>query len=95
MQSVAIHECYSQSFYNDKNYKSQQSSSIYNPSHHKTWVPKDLGGRDICRTCKAENGAVKEQVAQWATIAHLRASIMFGDTIIYDALRQITLNLKR
>ena len=26
-----------------------------------------------------------KQVAQWATIAHLRASIMFGDTIIYDA----------
>ena len=36
-----------------------------------------------------------KQVAQWATITHLRASIMFGDTIIYDALRQITLNLKQ
>ena len=36
-----------------------------------------------------------KQVAQWATIAHLRASIMFGDTIIYNALRQITLNLKQ
>ena len=26
-----------------------------------------------------------KQVAQWATIAHLGASIMFGKTIIYDA----------
>ena len=34
------------------------------------------------------------QVAQWATIAHHGASIMFGDTI-YDAQRQITLNLKQ
>ena len=38
---------------------------------------------------------VSEQVAQWATIAHLRASIMFGDTIIDDAHRQVTLNLKQ
>ena len=37
----------------------------------------------------------KKQVAQWATIAHHGASIMFGDTIIYDAQRQITLNLKQ
>ena len=37
-----------------------------------------------------------KQVAQWATIAHLGASIMFGDTIIDDALiRQVTLNLKQ
>ena len=36
-----------------------------------------------------------QQVAQWATIAHHGASIMFGDTIIYDAQRQITLNLKQ
>ena len=36
-----------------------------------------------------------KQVALWATIAHHRASIMFGDTIIYDAQRQITLNLKQ
>ena len=28
-----------------------------------------------------------KQVAQWATIAHLRASIMYGDYIIYDAQR--------
>ena len=38
---------------------------------------------------------ITEQVAQWATIAHLRASIMLCNTIIYDALRQITLNLKQ
>ena len=31
-----------------------------------------------------------KQVAQWATIAHHGASIMFGDTIIYDAQKQIT-----
>ena len=37
---------------------------------------------------------VIEQVAQLPMIAHLRASIMFGDTIIYDAQRQETLNLK-
>ena len=36
-----------------------------------------------------------KQVAQWATIAHLRASIMFGDTIIDDVQRQVTLNLKQ
>ena len=36
-----------------------------------------------------------EQVAQWATIPHLGASIMFGDTMIYDAQRQVTLNLKQ
>ena len=35
------------------------------------------------------------QVAQLATIAHLGASNMFGDTIIYDAQRQVTLNLKQ
>ena len=28
---------------------------------------------------------IKKQVAQWAMITHLGASIMFGDTIIYDA----------
>ena len=32
-----------------------------------------------------------KQVAQWETIAHLGASIMFGDTIFYDAQRQVTL----
>ena len=36
-----------------------------------------------------------EQVAQWATIAHLGASIMYGDTIIDDAQRQVTPNLKQ
>ena len=36
-----------------------------------------------------------KQVAQWATIAHHGASIMFGDTIKYDAQRKITLNLKQ
>ena len=29
------------------------------------------------------------------TIAHLGAMLMFGDTIIYDAQRQVTLNLKQ
>ena len=37
----------------------------------------------------------KKQVAQWATIAHLGASIIFGDTIIDDAQRQVALNLKQ
>ena len=39
--------------------------------------------------------SIEKQVAQWATIAHLRASIMFGDTIIGDAERQVTPNLKQ
>ena len=30
-----------------KNYKSQQSSSIYTPSHHRIQVPKVLGAREI------------------------------------------------
>ena len=38
---------------------------------------------------------INKQVAQWATIAHHGASIIFGDTIIYNAQRQITLNLKQ
>ena len=37
----------------------------------------------------------KTSIAQWATIAHLGASIMFGDTLIYDTQRQVTLNLKQ
>ena len=36
----------------------------------------------------------EKQLAQWATIPHHGASIMFGDTLIYDAQRQVTLNLK-
>ena len=36
-----------------------------------------------------------KQVAQWATIPYLGASIMFGETIIDDAQRQVTLNLKQ
>ena len=36
-----------------------------------------------------------KQVAHWATIAHLGAGIMFGDTIIDDVQRQVTLTLKQ
>ena len=36
-----------------------------------------------------------KQVAQWETISNQGASIMFDDTIIYDAQRQVTLNLKQ
>ena len=36
-----------------------------------------------------------KQVAKWATIPLLGASILFGDTIINVAQRQITLNLKQ
>ena len=36
-----------------------------------------------------------KQEAQWAVIAHHGASIMFGDTIIYYAQRQVILNLKQ
>ena len=65
---------------------------------------KQFGSRAGLTKCRAmvENGlaemklhASKQQVAQWTTIAHHGASIMFGDTIIYDAQRQITLNLKQ
>ena len=38
-----------------------------------------------------QQNALLEQVAQWATIANLGASIMFGNTIIYDAQWQVTL----
>ena len=44
---------------------------------------------------KTRSGKKRKQVAQWATIAHHGTSIMFGDTIIYDAQRQVTLNLKQ
>ena len=44
--------------------------------------------------CKNEYDLLKIQVAQWEMIAHHGASKMFGDTIIYDTQRQITLNLK-
>ena len=37
----------------------------------------------------------EQQVAKWATIAHHGASIMFVDTKISDAQRQVILNLKR
>ena len=36
-----------------------------------------------------------KQVSQWPTIDHLGASIRFGDTLIYDAQKQVTLNLKQ
>ena len=61
----------------------EQSSleiEVYSRFHVKIW---------IC--CKYIN----KQSAQWAMIAHHGASIMFGDTIIYDAQRQVTLNLKQ
>ena len=45
--------------------------------------------------CAAIFKSFIKQVAQWATIAHLGASIMFGDTLIDDAQRQVTLNLKQ
>ena len=36
-----------------------------------------------------------KQVAQYAAIAHLGASILFRDTFIYDAQSQVTLKLKQ
>ena len=47
------------------------------------------------KLCDLRFSQIKKQVAQWAMIAHLGASIMFGDTIIYDAQRLVTLNLKQ
>ena len=51
--------------------------------------------RDSAANKKEATDGSKKQVAQWATIAHHGASIMFKDTIIYDAQRQITLHLKQ
>ena len=51
----------------------------------------DLG----CEISELRFNECTKQVAQWATIAHLGASLMFGDTIIYDAQMQVTLNLKQ
>ena len=51
---------------------------------------------EISRACPNHHmGKDMKQVAQRATIAHLGASIMFGDTIIDNAQRQVTLNLKQ
>ena len=36
-----------------------------------------------------------KQVAQGATFANQGANIMFGDTIVDDTQRQVTLNLKQ
>ena len=60
----------------------------------------DFNSNDISfyKCCKRNNNkpeTVMKQVAQWATIAHHGASIMFGDSIIYEAQRQVTLNLKQ
>ena len=60
-------------------------------------TPRSTGLSGILLSLESNipGGPEYEQVAQWATIAHLGASIMFGDTIIYDAQRQVTLNLKQ
>ena len=51
---------------------------------------------DIGKIMSKKHAVEKSKpVAQWATTAHHGASIMFGDTIIYDAQTQITLNLKQ
>ena len=66
--------------------------------HYCHSISVDLEGDmslDINLVNKHELLSSNKKVAQWATIAHHAASIMFGDTIIYDAQRQITLNLKQ
>ena len=62
-----------------------------------TSVLEALPGKLDSKRHSTENmdGWILKQVAQWSTIAHHGASIMFGDTIIYDVQRQITLNLKQ
>ena len=62
------------------------------------WISSDGLGRDTVTDGRRQlqySHRFFKQVAQWATIAHLGASIMFGDTLIYDAQRQVTLNLKQ
>ena len=68
------------------------SGLIWVQTVFKGYQKMTLGGNELTRCL--ENQFI-QQVAQWATIAHHGASIMFGDTIIYDAQRQITLNLKQ
>ena len=68
--------------------------------YHSTSLVMPIGGpRDgffsPTLTLSETSRTGEKQVAQWATIAHHGASIMFGDTIIYDVQRQITLNLKQ
>ena len=65
--------------------------------HDQRSVSLDLGPNCLQRlsvdnkSCTSKERAkyFHKQVAQWATIAHLGASIMFGDTIIDDAQRQV------
>ena len=57
--------------------------------------PKEIH-EDFMETVGKESPySTVKQIAQWATIAHLEDSIMLGYTIIYDAQRQVTLNLKQ
>ena len=56
--------------------------------------PDQTAPSEVFRNEQSQEMTDKEQVAQWETIAHLGTS-MFGDTIIYDALRQVTLSLKQ
>ena len=53
---------------------------------------KKVKGVDLIFVSRISN---YKQVAQWATITHLGASIIFRDTIIDDAQKQVTLNLKQ
>ena len=57
---------------------------------------------DPANFCSSDNkepagspNVILRQVAKWATVAHLGTNIMFGDIIIYDAQRQVALNLKQ
>ena len=59
-------------------------------------INKILANSAFCSISSGSTAFDKiKQVAQWATIAHLGASIKFGDALIYDAQRQVTLNLKQ
>ena len=71
------------------------SGRILNPSEI-LWL-SSLPARmeKIQSKMKALEWSQHKQVALWATIAQLGASIMFGDTIIDDAQRQVALNLKQ
>ena len=59
------------------------------PLHHVTYEAAKLA---VATSNCLGGDAFTRQVAQWATIAHHGARIMFGDTIIYNAQRQITLS---
>ena len=69
---------------------------LFNGSQVSDRCPLDylFNGSQVIDRCPL--GYLFKQVAQWATVAHLRTSIMLGDTMFYNyAHKLVTLNLKQ